>query len=473
MNITRAIIGMLMSAVVLMGFNACKKETLLTSGGTVRFSTDTLSFDTVFTQYASFTLELKVYNPQSQPIQVSNVRLEKGDQSYFSLNVDGQSGNNISQIEVAANDSFYVFATVKIDPTNDNNPFIIEDRLIATLNGNEFSIPVYAYGQNAHYLRDSVITQDMTWVNDRPYVILHSAAVDVGKTLTIQPGCRIYMHQDSRLYVLGRLLAQGTKQDSIIFQGNRLDRGYFGYQGYPGEWGGIYFDSSSTGNVLDWVVLRNCGNNAGGGLPFAIEVFGKQGSPTQLTLQHTLVENSIGYGLISFSGNITAQNSLFHTCGAQALALLQGGNYRFDNCDFIIYGTNKVSHINQPTVAVLNYFDITQTTRLVGDLTAQFNNCVIDGSLENELFCNRSDAAGYQVSFNHCLIKSKDPIPNYVTMAQCRINENPLYKDISKWDFRPKEGSPLIDNGTTIPSITNDLDDKVWGLPMGIGCYKY
>ena len=91
MKNSRAIIGMLISAIVLIGFNACKKETLLTSGGTLRFSTDTLSFDTVFTEYASFTMELKIYNPQSQKISLSNVRLEKGTQSYFSLNVDGQS----------------------------------------------------------------------------------------------------------------------------------------------------------------------------------------------------------------------------------------------------------------------------------------------------------------------------------------------------------------------------------------------
>src|SRR5690606_1127538 len=138
-----------------------------------------------------------------------------------------------------------------------------------------------------------LITQDAIWGADKPYVILHSALIDAGKTLTIEPGCKIYMHADSRLYVLGRLLANGTKEDSIIFQGNRLDRDYFGNVGYPGEWGGIYFDSSSYGNEMRWVVLKNCGNNAGGGLPFAIEVYGRPGIPLQLTMQNTIIENSI------------------------------------------------------------------------------------------------------------------------------------------------------------------------------------
>ncbi len=464
---------LLLLVLLISSIASCKKDVMMTSGGSLKFSTDTLNFDTVFTQYTSFTLQLKIFNPQSQKIKVSSVRLEQGNQSYFTLNVDGQPGNNIQNIEVAANDSFYVFATVKIDPTNENNPFIIEDKLIATLNGNDYSIPIYAYGQNAYYLTDSVIDHDMTWGKDKPYVILHSAAVDVGKTLTLLPGCRVYMHQDSRLYVLGKLLAQGTKQDSIIFQGNRLDRAYFGYQGYPGEWGGIYIDSSSTGNVLDWVILRNCGNNAGGGLPFAMEVYGRQGIATQLSLNHVIVENSIGYGLLSFTGNIKAQNSLFHTCGSQALAILQGGQYSFDNCNFIIYGTNKVSHINQPTVAVLNYFDITQTQRLVGDLQASFRNCIIDGSLENELFCNKEDMGAYQVSFTNCLIKNKEVIPAFVTVTQCKLNDNPLYNDLAKWDFRPKEGSPLIGAGTNILGLGNDLADRPWTFPLDIGCYKY
>src|SRR5690606_38660932 len=111
--------------------------------------------------------------------------------------------------------------------------------------------------------------------------------------LVIPPGCRIYMHADSRLFVLGRLLAKGSKTDSIIFQGDRLDRNYFGNVGYPGEWGGIYFFESSFGSELDWVVLRNGGNSARGTLPATIQVTGNNASvgTRQLTMTHTVIEN--------------------------------------------------------------------------------------------------------------------------------------------------------------------------------------
>ncbi|RYZ56476.1 MAG: hypothetical protein EOP49_00220 [Sphingobacteriales bacterium] len=461
-------------------FFSCKKDKLLTSGGDIRFSTDTLTFDTVFTELGSFTLGLKLFNPQDQPVNISSIRLANGDSSFFSLNVNGIPGNIIQDVELAANDSIYVFATVKIDPRNQSNPFLIEDRLIATLNGKEFSIPFYAYGQDAHYVTgDSVLTT--TWLTDKPYVIIHSALVPQGNTLTIPAGCRIYLNADSRLYVLGRLITNGTKQDSVIFQGNRLDRAYFGYQGYPGEWGGIYFHTTSTGNELNWTIIKNCGNSIDGGLPFAIEAAGQgPGAGTQLTMKNCIIENSIGFGLLAFNSNIRAQNSMIHTTGTQALALLQGGDYVFDNCNFINYLPSKISHIDEPTVALLNYFDTSDVGYREGNLEAVFRNCQIYGSLKNELVAGKKGSASFHAVFDHCLIKREDPFPDNISSAELStpgsiFNADPLFEDYKKLNFRPKAGSPLINAGIPVSPITNDLDDKPWSVAdtFDIGAYKY
>jgi len=458
--------------------SSCKKETLLSTGGEVRFSTDTLNFDTVFTSQGSFTLRVKIFNPQDQKINLSSVRLQGGSASFFHLNVNGVSGNDVNDIELAANDSMYVFATVNINPNSDTIPFVVEDRLIATLNGKDYSIPFYAYGQNAYYLRDSLIQENTTWKTDKPYVILHSAAIDKGYELKIPPGCKIYMHADSRLYVLGKLTATGTKKDSIIFQGDRLDRSYFGNEGYPGEWGGLYFDSSSSGSQMSWCVLKNCGNNAGGGLPFAIEVY-----RSDLSLKNTIIRNAIGYGVLSFgANNITAENCLVHDCGAQALAVFQGGTYDFKNCDFINYFPKKVSHADEPTVALLNYFPVNNTLIVDKDLNATFTNCVIYGSLDNELFVDRADASSplFSTLFNNCLIKHNQTNkpsfdgPHKLEFSNCQLNVDAEFADNEKQDYRPKAGSPLIDKGTNVP-LLNDLDGNLRPLGAGydIGCYEY
>ena len=466
-------------AVSVFGFlfilSSCKKEQLLTSGGDLRYSTDTLTFDTVFTELGSFTMGLKIFNPQDQKINISSVRLEKGNSSFFHINVNGFTGNNISNIEVAANDSIYVFATVRINPDTQNLPFIVEDKLIATLNGQEYSIPVFAYGQNAHFIRDSVITTTDTWLTDKPYVILHSALIEKNTTLTIPPGCRIYMHADSRLYVRGTLRCGvgGSEKDTVIFQGNRLDRDYFGNEGYPGEWGGIYFDSSSTGNIMEWTTLKNCGNNSGGALPFAIEVFN-----AQLTMNHCVIQNAIGYGILSFHGNITATNCLVHDCGAQALAIFQGGKYSFTNCSFINYFPRKVAHSDNPTVAVLNYLDRGGGHFDLGDLDARFRYCLIYGSLDDELVCDSIGIQGgvpFSLSFDTCLIKSKEGIADFqVNTPGTIFNEDPKFVDYPKWNFRPKEGSAVIDKGMLPMGNNRDLDGKPRsGDPIDIGCYEY
>lgn len=474
MRINFSYIILAFAAMFLLTETSCRKERFLSSGGELRYSTDTLAFDTVFTAQGSFTTSFKIFNPQSQRVKLSSVRLAGGESSYFSLNVDGFKGKSVKDIEIAPNDSIFVFATVNIDPTNANTPFVVEDKVIATMNGSDYQLPLVAYGQNAYYIYDSVLSTQ-TWLTDKPYVVINSAAVDSAQTLTIPAGCRVYMHANSTLYVLGTLKINGTKADSVVFQGDRLDRGYFGYEGYPGEWSGIFFLGSSTGNVLDYTVLRNCGNGAAG-IAAAIYASHNETTAPDVYLKHVTVENSIGYGLICFGAIVQAENCLFHTCGAQALAIFEGGKYDFRNCDFINYGTNKVSHIDNPTVAVLNYRKVSETEYIIGNLTdSKFTNCIIWGSLANELVVDKLNGADYQLTLSHCLIKKntvEDPVPDYVTQENNITNQDPLFKDQAKWDFHLQEGSPLINAGKTI-SISTDLDDEVWSAPFDIGCYQY
>lgn len=463
---------------LLAGLASCTKDRILRTGGELRFSADTLTFDTVFTAAGSFTVGLKLFNPQNSPVTVSSVRLERGSASQFRINVDGRPGPVVQGIDIAANDSVYVFATVRVNPDTADAPFIVEDRLVATLNGQDFFVPLLAYGQNAHYITGEALdTQTWGATDKKPYVIIHSAVVKDGATLTLAPGTRVYMHADSRLLVRGTLQALGTKTDSIIFQGDRLDRGYFGGAGYPGEWGGLYFFSRSTGNVLRHTILKNGGNTALGALPALVQVdvdSVADGIP-QLYLDRVTIENSIGYGLVTFGGSIRGDNVLIHSCGAQALAVLEGGNDTFNHCTFVIQNPPRVSHTDQPTVALLNYFESSPGVYQERPLTALLRNCIVWGSLQDEIICYKR-SLGYNVLLQNCLLKTATADATAAAQRQANLPDNtdPGFVDASKQNFHLKAGSPCKNAGTPVAdaALSLDRDDVPRSGQWDPGCYR-
>lgn len=103
---------------------SCKKTSFITSADALLFtSADTLHFDTVFTTTGSITQSFKIYNPNDQKLLISEVQLG-GRSSVFKLNVDGMPGNTFTNIEIAPNDSIYVFVIVNINPNAANLPFL-------------------------------------------------------------------------------------------------------------------------------------------------------------------------------------------------------------------------------------------------------------------------------------------------------------------------------------------------------------
>jgi hypothetical protein len=452
---------------------------MLTTGGQIRFSTDTLTFDTVFTQTGSFTLGLKLFNTESSPVTLSSVRLEKAGISPFRINVNGIPGPVVKDIEIAANDSIYVFATVRINPDTTNAPFIVEDRLLATLNGKDFAIPLIAYGQNAHYIVNEDVSNAIWGADDtKPYVLVGKVDVLEGKTLTIRKGTRLYMHADCRLAVYGTLKALGSKEDSIIFQGDRLDRAYFGVVGYPGEWGGIYFAPRSTNNVLQHCILKNGGNSARNAFPALIQVSPDSVADVepQLRLDRVTIENSIGYGLLSFNGTVRGDNVLIHSCGAQALAVLYGGADTFNNCTFVIQNPPRVTHTDQPTVALLNSYEYEKNKFLDAPLSAVLRNCIIWGSLEDEIVSYNRKAAAYNVILDHCLLKSAtaSAVSDALRVGGPANNTDPQFTDASKQDYHLKSSSPLKNAGTSISGDFSglDRDDVPRNGQWDIGCYR-
>ena len=106
------------------------------SSAVLEFSNDSILFDTVFTTVGSTTQILKLYNRNSDRISISRIELEGGSLSPYRINVDGIPGYVHSDIEIAGDDSLYIFVEVTLDPSNTNLPFVVEDRILFQTNGN-------------------------------------------------------------------------------------------------------------------------------------------------------------------------------------------------------------------------------------------------------------------------------------------------------------------------------------------------
>ena len=475
---TTFFIALSVAVLMMLGSVSCRKQQrFLNTGGVVTFSDDTLTFDTVFTAAGSFTTGLLIYNTQNESINLSSVRLKGGSTSYFHINVDGFTGNAVTNIKIAAHDSVYVFATVNINPTDTNTPFIVTDELIATLNGREFSVPFTAYGQNAHYVIGDSIGVNTTWLTDKPYVVMHSCVVGPLATLTIPNKCKVYMHQDARFFVFGNLQVNpfaSSVNDSVIFQGDRLDRDYFGYRGYPGEWGGFYFVQGSTGNIKN-AIIKNCGGATSYRGFYTRSAAIQVDTAAQLTITNSTVKNSIGFGILNFQGNVTAANCLIATTGGEAFVNLQGGIDSLTNCTFANYGDAKVQldHVSSHTVVLLNYYQVSQTEIYYGALDAVLRNCIVYGSLDSEIICDKVAGIPARITLDHSLIKIGDFTDPFVSMLSCIRNQDPMFKSTTDLDFQLQATSPAISAGTTSHAPALDLLYKPRSGHNDIGCYQY
>jgi len=103
------------------------------------------------------------------------------------------------------------------------------------------------------------VEEDMTWKRqDGARVELDGRLQFSGGRFTVESGVSVYVKDGVELqvgyYDTAALELQGTAEAPVIFQGQRDE---------PGTWGGLVFYAMAKGNVLQHVVIRNAGGQAG------------------------------------------------------------------------------------------------------------------------------------------------------------------------------------------------------------------
>jgi hypothetical protein len=448
---------------------SCKKDSFITSEfAQLNITADTLKYDTVFTTAGSITKSFKIINENNQKLRLSKVKLMGGFSSAYKVNIDGAATTEVSNLDIEANDSIYVFVSVTINPNAANLPFIVSDSILINYNGRNRYVQLQAYGQNANFLRNRVITGNVAWTNNLPYVILGSIRIDTTATLTIQPGCKIYSHANAPFIVDGTLTINGTKAANVIFTGDRLDEDY---KDLPASWPGIYFRGNSKNNVLTYAVVKNAYQ------AIVTEKPSVNANP-KVILHQCMVDNAYDAGILCVNSSLQADNSLVSNCGSN-INISYGGIYNFTHCTVAAYSTNFVAHKN-PALSITNFYEQASGT-LTADLSAVFRNSIFwgdgGGIVDNEVVVKKQGTNSFTVLFEKNIYRALTD-PGNSTLNTNIKNADPAFDSINVsrniFDFRITKNlaSPAINAGV-LTGFPKDLDDKNRniGLP-DLGCYE-
>lgn len=416
---------------------SCIEDDFTTSSNDkLTFSTDTIAFDTIFTELATPTAKFMVYNKNKKMIKISSIKMNGASKAKFFLNVDGIKGDEFKDVEIRGKDSIFVYVQAHIDINNDNNPLKIEDKIEFLTNGNLQEIVINAWGQDVTRLRNQKYTEDAVLTADKPYIIFDTLYVAKNATLTIEPGTRLYFHDKAAMQIDGTLKATGSKDKFIHLRGDRIDKvvADIDFDIMSGQWNGIHFGENSYNNEIQYMYMRGSTNG--------ITLDSCNIEQPKLHIFNSILHNASNNVLTGSYCNISAEGTEFSDCKNSVVALA-GGKHRFINCTFANYYLFSAIF---SSIINLDYA-IPEQQQDLPLMDAKFDNCIIYG---NSADINIGDLAGSKVYFRNSLFKSKGSNDN--NFIDCVWGEDPLFYTIREeyiFDFRLKNESPAINTGNT------------------------
>jgi len=449
--------------------NSCVKEEFNDDlNAQINFSTDSIFFDTVFTDVGSTTAYLTIRNPYDESLRINSIALGRGSSSQYRININGESSDLVCDIELAPKDSLYILVEVTINPNAEDAPFVVQDSIVCNINGEIQDVKLMAWGQNAHYIdgRYNGHIQTTTWTADKPYLIYNSMMVDENHKLTIEAGTKIYLHKSSYIIAVGQIETKGTYDNPVVFQGDRLEESY---QNIPGQWGNIILADGSGTHNFKWTNIRN-------GI-IGIQLGALTGGETpKLVIENSKIENMNYAGIFALASTIEAKNILVSNSGFYGMALLAGGDYQFKHCTFANYW--KHAQRTEPTLVISNNFTNSEG-QFVGDLSrADFGNCIVYGDKENEILLSDEESVDFNYLFTNSLIRVNEDLDiNNEHFINVIKNESPDFINTSDLIFMLNTSSPAINVGELSigqeASVDLNNNSHVFDAMPDLGAYEW
>jgi hypothetical protein len=356
------------------------------------------------------------------------------------------------------------------------------------LNGNQQSVALEAWGQDAHYhfpnkaiqykngfLPYSTISAGtnttVAWgaLDNKPHVIYGWLVVDSTQKLVINPGIKVYFHQNAGLWVYryGTLQVNGTLGNEVVFQGDRREADY---ADLPGQWDRIWINEGHNDNYINYAIIKN--NFIG----IQASILANANQPRKLKITNTIIKNCSKWGLYAQYFDIWGANNVICNCKEYCAALTFGGNYTFLHTTFANYFTQDGGRGGQPCVHIDNF----DGTDILPIDSLYFSNSIIQGSQGNELELDirQSLNPAQKCRINNCLLRTSTITNTLISTSGNVYNGNPDFNDPSIYNFAIKANSAAIGIGDiTIPMAypicSQDIKGTIRAGTISAGAYHF
>ncbi|MBO4215830.1 MAG: hypothetical protein J5888_05815 [Bacteroidaceae bacterium] len=452
-------------------FPSCSDEEQMTAdkNAQLSFSQDTVSFDTVFTGITSPTERVRVYNKNSKGLRIANVKLESGGTSGFMINVDGQNGTSINDVQVLKEDSVFLFVKVNAPTSSSMEPTEIKDVVIFTLeSGVQQKVVLKASGQNMTALNGKVLKEDMVMsTNELPYVIYDSLVVAKDATLRITEGTTLYFHNGASLIVHGSLKIEGTPEKPVTLRGDRLDKmfDYLPYDRLENQWGGIFLSSECKGCDINYADIHS-GN-------YGLICDGIEG---KVNLSNSVIHNVAGYGLYLADCKALVANTQISNSKDDCVSIY-GGTADFYHCTIAQFYPWKADRGH--ALYVSNYIgDEEHLTQSVN-----FYNCFVTGYADDEVYGNSGEKP-LNLNFYNCVLLTDVNDTNYFHDCIAESKDSDTYKqknfktfDTHAYIYDLRLDSASVARGKASTTYSSLYPTDRWGVARGekpdAGCYQF
>lgn len=272
------------------------------------FSVDTVKMDTLFSAVPSSTYNFWAFNRSGNGIRIKSVRLERGNQSGFRVNVDGTFLNPLANdLELRSDDSLRIFVEATTHENMQPEPQLVEDNLLFTLeSGVEQRVNLRTVSWDAEKMTNLVVSSDMTIESERPIVVYGDGIrVEKDATLTVK-NTTLYFHGNAGIVVEGRLEAEGC-----LFRGDRLDHmfDYLPYDRVSGQWQGITLLPKVASCEMKRCEIRSACD-------------GIMADSAVVKLNNTVIHNCRGYGLFASDSEVVVDGCQISNTLNDCLAVL-------------------------------------------------------------------------------------------------------------------------------------------------------